>query len=318
MNNTQLSALIPIDSPEAVLEEVLVILDLIPQNVDVAQVATVFHKVSDLYNGNYAGYRACNTEYHDLRHVNETFLAMTRLIHGAIIEKKTFTDRHIVLGLVAALLHDVGYIQEEHDTKGTGSKYTADHVQRSMSFLDLHGLEFGLYSEEIADSRNIILCTDLSADISDILFSSVEIETLGKMLGAADLLAQMADRTYLEKLRCLYYEFKEAGIGDYTSEEDLLRKTVDFYDFVAQRIKTTLDSSDRFMSPHFAGRWNTNADLYYEAIEKQKQFLIRILELPDFNPKKHFNRNRAAEKISKEYNSKLDFRTDRTTQIHKS
>ena len=298
MNDIKLSDLVPIDSPKAVLEEVLVILDLIPQNVDTAQVASVFHKVSDLYNGNYTGYRACNTEYHDIRHVNDTILAMIRLIHGAILEKKTFTDRHITLGLVAALLHDVGYIQEEHDTKGTGSKYTADHVQRSMSFLDRHGLEFGLYSEEIADSRNIILCTDLSVDISDILFSSVEIETLGKMLGVADLLAQMADRTYLEKLRYLYYEFKEAGIGDYSSEEDLLRKTVDFYDFVAQRIKTTLDSNDRFMYPHFARRWNAQADLYHEAIEKQKQFLAKIIKLPDFNPKEHFNRNHATEKIS--------------------
>ena len=95
MSNMQLSDLVPIDSPEAVLEEVLAILDLIPQNVDTAQVTSAFYKVSDLYNGDYTGYRACNTEYHDLRHVNETFLAMIRLIHGAIIEEKTFSDRHI-------------------------------------------------------------------------------------------------------------------------------------------------------------------------------------------------------------------------------
>ena len=83
----------------------------------------------------------------------------------------------------------------------------------------------------------MILCTDLSADISAIDFSSDAIGLLGKMLGTVDLLAQMADRTYLEKLLFLYHEFSEARVGDYKDEIDLLRKTVIFYDFIDRRLK---------------------------------------------------------------------------------
>ena len=299
----QLTDLVPIDDPEAVLKEVLAILDLIPQSVDADQVSSAFHKVCDLYGGNYPGYRACNTEYHDLRHVNETFLAMIRLLHGAILKKKALTDRHIILSLVSALLHDVGYLQEEDDHKGTGSKYTADHVQRSMDFLNSHGSEFGLQREEIRDGRSMILCTDLAADVAGITFPSVEVETLGKMLGVADLVAQMADRTYLEKLRYLYREFKEAGIGDFSSEDELLRRTVDFYDLVAQRFRTLLDSNDRFLRPHFAARWDIDADLYQEAIERQKRYLVEILGRPDFSSRVHLQRE-SVDQISKEYSQK--------------
>jgi len=71
-----------------------------------------------------------------LRHTTDTFLAMARMIHGATLEGETFSERHINLGLIAALLHDSGYIQSESDLQGTGAKYTASHVQRSIDFLN--------------------------------------------------------------------------------------------------------------------------------------------------------------------------------------
>ena len=251
MNDIQLYNLIPTDSPQDVLDEVIVILDLISPDFDTAPVTSAFNTAVSLYQGRYPEYRSCNTEYHDLHHTIDTFLAMARLIHGGVLDGEIFTNRHITLGLITALLHDAGYIQEEHDKEGTGSKYTANHVQRSMDFLERHGSELGLSYEEIADGRAIILCTDLAVDISTIVFTSVKVELLGKMLGTADLLAQMADRKYLEKLLFLYHEFKEAGIGGYQDEVDLLRKTLAFYDFIAQRLKTTLDATDRFMASHF-------------------------------------------------------------------
>jgi hypothetical protein len=301
MNDIQLYNLIPMGSPQAVLDEVIVILDLIAPDFDNAPVTSACNMAVSLYKGKYPGYRSCNTEYHDLRHTTDTFLAMARLIHGAVLDGETFTDRHIVLGLITALLHDAGYIQEKHDKDGTGSKYTADHVQRSMDFSERHGAELGLSHEEITDGQAIILCTDLAVDISTIVFSSVKVELLGKMLGSADLLAQMADRIYLEKLLFLYYEFKEAGIGGYESEVDLLYKTVGFYDFIAQRLKTTLDEIDRFMSPHFTSRWGIHADLYHVAIAKQRNYLKQILEIQDSDPRDHLRRGGIVDKIRREY-----------------
>jgi len=304
-DNVQLFNVIPVGSSKAILKEVVVILKLISPDFDIAPVKSAFNAVTGLYNGNWPGYRSCNTQYHDIYHTTDTFLATARLIHGAVVDGKTFTNRNITIGLIAILLHDVGYIQEEHDTEGTGAKYTADHVQRSIDFLERHKLELGLPDEEIADCRAMILCTDLGVDIFNILFSSAEVELLGKIVASADLLAQMADRTYLEKLLFLYYELREAGIPDFESELDLLKKTVSFYDYIDQRLKTTLDATDRHMSSHFLARWGIKADLYHAAIEKQRNYLNKILEIPNSDPRDYLKREGIVNKIQREYREKM-------------
>jgi len=301
MDERQLFDLVEMNSPEAVLGEVRIILKLIYPDYNITPVLSAFISTIDLYNGSYPGYRACNTEYHDLHHIIATFLSMTRLIHGAMIESAAFTDRQITLGLISALLHDAGYIQEEYDLEGTGSKYTANHVQRSMDFILNHGMELGLSGEEIVACQNMILCTDLDLDVSTIEFPSAEVELLRKMLGTADLLAQMADRAYLEKLLFLYHEFKEAKLGGYEGEVDLLRKTIDFYDSTTQRIETTLDATDQFMISHLVSRWDIQTNLYQEAIEKQKNYMRQILEMGDSDPRDYLRRGEIVNKVRKKY-----------------
>lgn len=304
VDDRQLSQLVRMESPEAVLEEVKVILGLISPDFNTAPVVSTFNMAISLYKGTYPGYRACYTWFHDLRHTTDTLLAQARLIHGAVLDGETFTDRQIVLGLTTAILHDAGYIQEDYDTEGTGAKYTASHVQRSMDFFERHGAELGLSEEEITAGRAMILCTDIVVDISTITFSSATVELLGKILGTADLLAQMADRTYLEKLLFLYHEFREANVGSYEGEVDLLQKTVAFYDFIAQRLENTLDATDRFMSSHFASRWNIHANLYHVAIERQKDYLRQILEMADSDPRDHLRRGGIVDKVRKMYGEK--------------
>lgn len=297
MTAKKLSDLIPMDSPKAVLKETQDILDLISPGFNTAPVISSFTKTVALYQGDCPGYKACNTEYHDLRHITDTLLATARLIHGAVLNGKTFNDRQIFLGLVTALLHDAGYIQEKYDLEGTGAKYTASHIQRSIDFLGLSGAEHDLSEEEIAAGQAMIRCTDLAVDISTIAFPNAEVELLGNMLGTADLLAQMADRSYLEKLLFLYREFKEADIGGYESELDLLRKTIGFYDFIAERLETTLKATNRFMTSHFASRWNIQTDLYHEAIENQKNRLKQILKMSASDYRSHLKRDGIIAKI---------------------
>ena len=201
-NVEKLADLVRPGSPEAVFEEAETVLKMISYDLDNGSVSKVFEVIVNLYRGDFPGYRSCNTEYHNLQHTLDTFLAMARLIHGADITGRALSRRDISLGLVCALLHDVGYIQKEDDIVGTGAKYTSDHVQRSRDFLDCHGKNFGLVDSEIKAGRSIILCTDLAVNPAEADFSSEEIGFLGKMLGAADLLAQMSDRIYLEKRLC--------------------------------------------------------------------------------------------------------------------
>jgi hypothetical protein len=136
--------------------------------------------------------------------------------------------------------------------------------------------------------------------MTTIIFPSAEVEFLSKMLGTADLLAQMADRMYLEKLLFLYREFKEAGVGGYEDELDLLRKTVEFYDLIAHRLEILLDGNDRFMISHFESRWQINENLYQKSIEQHRNYLKHILEKSDSDPRDYLRRGGVIEKIRRE------------------
>ena len=300
-NSKDISKLLAVGSSEDVLNEVLEILKRISSDFNTEPISNVFDAVERLYRGDFAGYRACNTGYHDFRHAIEACLAMSRLIHGAVLDNESFSERQIITALIAAILHDVGYIQEANDTRGTGAKHKADHEQRSMDFLSRHGFQFGLSDEEIAAGRAIILCTDMDTDITTIAFSSPQIELLGKLLGTADLMAQLAEQTYLEKLLYLYYECKEAGVGDYESEVDILRKAVNFYDVFEARLMTTLGGVDRFMQLHFASKWGINQNLYHEAIYKQKDYLLKILKIPDADPRDYLKQGDIVKKVRETY-----------------
>ena len=300
-SDKQLYDLINTEAPGDVLDEVRIILNMISPDLDPDPVTEACHTIVRLYGGKHPGFKACNTEYHDLRHTVETFLAMARLLHGAQLNGEGFSGPHIVLGLIAALFHDAGYIQEDHDQEGTGAKYTIHHEQRSAHLLERFGPEFGLSKEEIAAGRNMILATDISIDHSKLTFPSAQVKLLCQMLTASDLMAQMADRSYLEKLLFLYHEFKEADVGGYDSELDLLKKTITFYEFVTKRLETILDKVDKFMTSHFVSRWDIFANLYQEAIERQKKYLHQILDTPDLDPRDQLKRAGIVKKVREKY-----------------
>jgi len=273
----QLAALVDMNTPEAVHDEVLQILSLINPSFKTEPVTQIFRFTVDLYEGRLPGYKACNTDYHNLHHITDTYLAMTRLLHGANLSAEDFTEQEVILGIIGALLHDSGMIQESWDDEGTGAKYTPEHVQLSMDFVAKHSAALHLSKHEVNDLRDMILCTDLMAEIPAINFSSPKIELLGKILATADLIAQMADRIYLEKLLFLYHEFREANVGNFKNAIDFYHQTLNFYDLSLMRFKVTLDNTSRYMVPHFKSRWDIEENLYLLSLENQRKYLMKIL-----------------------------------------
>ncbi|MFH0843866.1 MAG: hypothetical protein V1930_00180 [Pseudomonadota bacterium] len=274
----QLALLVDTKNPDKVMEEVGVIFHMIFPDMDLAPLKRIFLDVLSLFEGNYPGYRACNIKYHDLQHTMDTLLGIMRLIHGATVSKHPFSQKEISLGLASALLHDTGYMQTVDDTKGTGAKYTLTHINRSIDFMDRYFTERGFSKDDVAFCSAILNCTGLNVRIERIPFLSPENEVLGKMLGTADLLGQMADRAYLEKLPSLFREFKEGKVPGFKTELDLLRITPQFYTMTKKRLKTQLGSVDKYMGEHFRVRWNIEKDLYGIAIQKQIRYLEYVLE----------------------------------------
>lgn len=298
MKEIQLPDIVNMEDPESVFSEVRQIGLMISDQFAYELVDNVFGDIVRLFQGEYPGYRRCTTEYHNLKHTTDTLLAMARLMHGAFEAGENFTGEEVNLGLICALMHDTGYIQTLDDDVGTGAKHTLIHIDRSIAFMDNYIAARGFSKQHFKDYSKILRCTGLGSKIERIRFPSRPVELLGKMLLAADLLGQMADRTYLEKLLFLFYEFREGGVMGYSSELDLLKKTIDFYLMTQRRFAGELGGVNRYMRCHFKVRWNLDRDLYREAIEKNMSYLKFILENHEEDYRDYLRRDgRHSEKI---------------------
>jgi hypothetical protein len=276
--DTQLSKLIEMDNPQKVYDEVRTIVSMMFGKFDFEPVDRLFNDIVKLFKGNYFGYQECLTGYHDIKHTTDAMLATIRLIHGAGLQGETITPEGVTLGIISSLLHDTGYILTMEDDARSGGKYTLVHIDRSIEFMEKYIETNDLSKEAFLGCRDILHCTGVKTDIHKIQFNSPECELIGKIMGTADLLGQMADRTYLEKLPFLYHEFREANIDTYSSVMDLFEKSRDFYATTRERFAEELGGVNRFARHHFKNRWNIDRDLYADAIEKNMAYLKHVLK----------------------------------------
>jgi hypothetical protein len=275
--DVQLAQLVDTRDPEKVIEEVLRIFYYHYSEDSALRVRLAFSQVRSLFAGEFPGYRECLAEYHDFNHTMSVLLASARLLDGYNIERVFLPEELAIQLLLAALLHDTGYIQEDWDTEGTGARYTRQHEQRSIEFLQRHAGVFEIEEPEIEPIVRLIEATDLKTDFARIDFPSEEEQDAGAILGSADILGQMSDRAYLEKLLFLYHEFREAGIPGYETEFDILEKTRDFYEAVKGRLRDTYLHVFELAHHHFRERHQVDENLYIKAVDRQMNYLDKII-----------------------------------------
>ena len=250
-----------------------------------------FLDLTRLYGGEYPGYHPCDTAYHDMQHVLDVTLAMARLIDGyerARIGAEAFGDSLFRLGVITALFHDVGYVRKLDDrTSKNGAEYTLTHVSRGAHFLKDYLPRIGM--PEMADiAAELIHFTGYETPVSKIKVPSPIYKLLGSMLGSADIIAQMADRCYLEKCRDrLYPEFVAGGLNRrldaqgteqvvFASGEDLVIKTPAFFEGASKRLNLELGGCHNYAQEHFGGQ-----HLYLEELGKNINFAQGIRDEAD-------------------------------------
>lgn len=247
------------------------------EDIEFENIVKSYNIVIDIFEGRFPGYKACNTVYHDLIHTLDALLATIRLIDGYNIDnKKIPVDISLAL-LKAALFHDIGYIQEENDKEGTGAKYTNSHVSRSIKFVSDNYKNLDIKQNEIELIGKFINCTELTIDLNTIQFESETEKIAGRILGAADILGQMSDREYLERLLFLYYDFKEAGIPGYDTEYDIIKNTLIFYEEIRNRMILSYKSIHEYALIHFDKRYGVKENLYLTAIQKNIDYIKKIV-----------------------------------------
>ncbi|MGH8620599.1 MAG: hypothetical protein ACRET3_00550, partial [Burkholderiales bacterium] len=236
-----------------------------------------FADVARLYRGDYPGFRECDTDYHDIQHVLDVTLGMARLLDGCVraTDAGTLTERLFRLGIIAALYHDCGYIRRRKDTKhANGAEYTTVHVSRGAEFLEEYLPKIGM-ADLVQAATRIVHFTGYEIPADRIRVPGPEFRLLGNLLGSADILAQMADRCYLEKCYDrLYPEFVRGGIARrrhkdgseevvFASAADLIFKTPRFYQGATKRLREDLGGCCTYVERHFGGQ-----NLYFDELEK--------------------------------------------------
>lgn len=251
----------------------------ISASIDLSEVRNVYDDVMCLFNGSYPQYSPIQTPYHDLRHTLDVFMCSVRLLHGVHFSGTALNDEDISLIMIAALLHDVGYAQKISETRGSGAQLTQIHVMRGITFMQQNIDNWLLPKAWESLLSQIIRCTDLRLNLSEINFASPRIRLLGQIVGSADIVGQMADRTYLEKLLFLFIEFKEADYGNLIDTHDLLKKTRSFYDSIRKTLDGDLGGVYQKLRFHFKEWIGEDRNFYIESIEHNIAYLDKVIKM---------------------------------------
>jgi hypothetical protein len=252
------------------------------------RLGAAFTDFERLFNGQFPGYLGCDTVYHDVQHTLDDTLAMARLLVGYershTAEQRLGAERAL-MGLVVALFHDAGYIRQTDDTAHrNGAEFTRTHVGRSAQILARYLPTIGM-AEWVPVATQIVHFTGYEVPFDQIRLDDPRDRKVGHLLGTADMMAQMADRCYLEKCRDrLYAEFVLGGVAlsrdnggfnvRYSSGLDVLRQTPEF---IAETMRTRLDGefggAYRYFEVVLGGH-----NPYMEAIERNLEYLQQVLQ----------------------------------------
>ena len=151
MELVQLSRLVDMEDPHAVLNEVENIVSTLYTDFDFEMLNHVFTDIVQLFGGEYPGYSRCQTQYHDLKHTTDTFLAMARLIHGTILKGENLTRDQVMLGLLCALMHDTGYIRSLDEKSGASLKLTVLNPDGRIWLMVAGGGASVIYTDTVVD-----------------------------------------------------------------------------------------------------------------------------------------------------------------------
>ncbi len=294
-NDYDVTNTVQVSNPAAVRNAVQALFSQTFPGMSFDKLWLAFYDFERLFTGRYPGYLGCDTTYHDMQHTLDMTLALARLVVG--YEKSVEpTDRlgaaRAQMAIITSLFHDSGYIRHESRDRDftNGAEFTLYHVSRSADFLRRYLPDLGL-AKDVGVSSMIVHFSGYELDLDRIELEAPRDILCGHLIGTADLIAQMADRCYLEKCRDrLYSEFVVGGVAvenarpgeymvRYKSGCDLLEKTPTFYQQVMRdRLNSKFNRVYRYIEVLYDGD-----NPYIDAIRNNITHLVRVLKSGDWS-----------------------------------
>ncbi len=287
-NTLDVTGSVHVSSTEETLKHVCALAAEIWPAMDLRRLQSAFRIFENMTSGRDSRFLALDTPYHDVQHSMDVTLCTVRLLAGheanAPLHERLGANRALV-GLLCALFHDAGYLRRKTEKNvPSGAHFTHFHVTRSAGiitslFEDLHLKQYATLAANLVHFTGYERSLDIvrPADHRNLL--------VGRLLGSADLLAQMADRCYLEKVRDrLFDEFVIAGIagpaagpGKCQTPKGLLESTPGFVEATfTKRLDGAFEKAYRRVSPIFVSP-------YLDSIQRQMAHLERVIAADDWS-----------------------------------
>lgn len=253
-------------------------------DADLKFIPPLFESVVDMFAGRYHGYQPMDTYYHDLEHTLQATLCFVRLIvnRSHTNAEPVLTEKDFSMGLIAMLLHDMGYLKETNDHEGTGAKFTHVHEMRSCAHAHKYLSNLDWPEKDILTVENLIRCTGPRSNICNIDFANSTERMLGQAVCTADFIGQMSDPAYVEKLPGLYKEFLESYEYQKLSEEErdfksygeLLKMTPTFWrEFVHGKLSDECANIWQFLKDP-----ETDENPYIDSVEKNIIAIEKLIQ----------------------------------------
>ncbi len=211
-----------------------------------------------------------NAAYHDLSHTILATLTGQEILIGKHLKGEKISSKNWVHYLISLLCHDIGFIRgacrndklcnccyssgiDDHmivfNCSHTDASLSPYHVDRSKRFVaeQFQGhplLDVNIIQELIEFTRFPVPQHRFYQDTA----------CYGGMTRSADLIGQLSDLYYLDKLPDLFAEFEETGVNQimgYQHPDDMRREYPSFYRNVALPY---IESSFVYLSGHKEGR----------------------------------------------------------------
>jgi len=210
-----------------------------------ADYADIIARAGSMVLGNIANSDAL---YHNVEHTVLVSLVGQEILRGKYIREGNVSSEDWLHFIISLLCHDIGYLKgvcsqdkaEERlyatgldDTMlelpfgSTDASLTPFHVDRGKLFIEERFASHRLFDTEIL-KRNIEL-TRFPVPADDDHSDTVNYPGLVR---AADLIGQLSDPRYLQKISALFYEFEETGMNKtfgYRNPGDLRKNYPSFY-----------------------------------------------------------------------------------------
>ncbi len=181
-----------------------------------------------------------NTLYHNVEHTIQVTLVGQTVLEGRALDGYEVTPRLWLNVILSLLCHDVGYVAgisggQQHSSRpidASDAVLMPVHIDRGKQFvLDT------LANEPGVDVQFVQECIERTRFPVPDAAGYQRTDDYPGLVRGADLVGQLSDPRYLNKLPAMFYEFEESGYNTVTGFQqpgDLMRNYADFYEASVQ------------------------------------------------------------------------------------